>query len=251
MGRFAFPAPFSHLRPFLNSLLLSIIFSSPVRHSLCQTSQLAVTITMASRGRGRRGGFTGRGDQPRPVPTVTPAAHGGGRRVEVPTTSAPQATYSQTAISTAPSNVASLPAAHGGGRRVGVPSAAAPQATYSQTAISTASSNAASSSAPRTSETSSASVEQLGRKIEQGLSLRRPSSGLAPPRRPGYGKVGTKCIVRANHFIVQVAQKDFFQYDVGISSPVSDHICLHFPRVPCLNGKENGMDIFLFFFSDF
>ena len=33
-------------------------------------------------------------------------------------------------------------------------------------------------------------------------------------RRPGYGQVGTKCIVKANHFFAELPDKDLNQYDV-------------------------------------
>ncbi|KAK3126589.1 hypothetical protein QOZ80_7AG0559000 [Eleusine coracana subsp. coracana] len=40
----------------------------------------------------------------------------------------------------------------------------------------------------------------------------------APPTRPGYGTVGEKVMVRANHFLVQVAHNDdIYHYDVSIS----------------------------------
>ncbi|CAN6197137.1 unnamed protein product [Urochloa humidicola] len=43
------------------------------------------------------------------------------------------------------------------------------------------------------------------------------SKGIVHPARPGFGTVGRKVIVRANHFLVQVADKDICHYDVSIS----------------------------------
>ncbi|XP_071724545.1 protein argonaute 5-like [Rutidosis leptorrhynchoides] len=43
------------------------------------------------------------------------------------------------------------------------------------------------------------------------------SKGSRFPARPGYGKLGMKCLVRANHFLVDVADKDLNHYDVSIS----------------------------------
>lgn len=40
------------------------------------------------------------------------------------------------------------------------------------------------------------------------------SKGVAFPRRPGYGQAGTKCIVKANHFLARLPDKDLNQYDV-------------------------------------
>jgi eukaryotic translation initiation factor 2C len=45
-----------------------------------------------------------------------------------------------------------------------------------------------------------------------------PSSSKAIrfPLRPGKGSVGTRCLVKANHFIAQLPDKDFHQYDVRL-----------------------------------
>ena len=85
-----------------------------------------------------------------------------------------------------------------------------------------------------------------GRKYDQGEILMRPSSRLCTAitsaingnvengynsgdidvcfptssksmnfaRRPGFGQVGTKCIVKANHFFAELPDKDLNQYDV-------------------------------------
>ncbi|KAF9624717.1 hypothetical protein IFM89_013255 [Coptis chinensis] len=52
-----------------------------------------------------------------------------------------------------------------------------------------------------------------------------PSQAIAPvsskslrfPLRPGKGKNGTKCVVKANHFFAELPDKDLHQYDVSIS----------------------------------
>lgn len=41
------------------------------------------------------------------------------------------------------------------------------------------------------------------------------SRSLSLVRRPGYGQVGTKCIVKANHFFAELPEKDLNQYDVS------------------------------------
>ncbi|CAK9150489.1 unnamed protein product [Ilex paraguariensis] len=52
------------------------------------------------------------------------------------------------------------------------------------------------------------------------------SKAERPPTRPGYGTVGRKCIVRANHFLVQVAERDLHHYDVSINPEVtSKKVC--------------------------
>uniref|UniRef100_A0A453M433 PAZ domain-containing protein n=1 Tax=Aegilops tauschii subsp. strangulata TaxID=200361 RepID=A0A453M433_AEGTS len=41
--------------------------------------------------------------------------------------------------------------------------------------------------------------------------------GLAHPARPGAGTVGKKVMIRANHFLVNVADNNLFHYDVSIN----------------------------------
>ncbi|KAL5729468.1 Protein argonaute PNH1 [Ranunculus cassubicifolius] len=43
------------------------------------------------------------------------------------------------------------------------------------------------------------------------------SKGLEFRRRPGYGQAGTKCIVRANHFLAELPDKDLSHYHVMIT----------------------------------
>ncbi|GAB2285479.1 argonaute 5 [Dionaea muscipula] len=47
------------------------------------------------------------------------------------------------------------------------------------------------------------------------------SKSMKPPARPGYGKIGMKCMVRANHFMVDVADRDLHHYDVAITPEVT------------------------------
>lgn len=80
-----------------------------------------------------------------------------------------------------------------------------------------------SSSAPPPPQPSSSSVAELTSGVTERLTLQdravQPSSSkaLVVPRRPGYGSVGKKIQVRANHFLVEVADRDLHHYDVSIS----------------------------------
>ncbi|KAL2486894.1 Protein argonaute 10 [Abeliophyllum distichum] len=49
---------------------------------------------------------------------------------------------------------------------------------------------------------------------EMGFPSSTKSLSFAP--RPGYGQLGTKCIVKANHFFAELPDKDLNQYDVTI-----------------------------------
>ncbi|CAA0823030.1 Protein argonaute 10 [Striga hermonthica] len=86
-----------------------------------------------------------------------------------------------------------------------------------------------------------------GRKLDQGEAFMRPSSrpctsrAIVPvgnnrsdekgfpssskslnfPARPGFGQLGTKCIVKANHFFAELPDKDLNQYDVTITPEVT------------------------------
>lgn len=46
------------------------------------------------------------------------------------------------------------------------------------------------------------------------------SKNIGVPPRPGYGSLGQKCLVKANHFLVEVADRDVHHYDVTISPEV-------------------------------
>jgi eukaryotic translation initiation factor 2C len=43
------------------------------------------------------------------------------------------------------------------------------------------------------------------------------SKAVRFPLRPGRGRLGQKCIVKANHFSVELPDKDLHQYDVSLS----------------------------------
>ncbi|VFQ85364.1 unnamed protein product [Cuscuta campestris] len=47
------------------------------------------------------------------------------------------------------------------------------------------------------------------------------SKSLSFASRPGYGTLGVKCIVKANHFLAELPDKDLNQYDVTITPEVS------------------------------
>ncbi|KAG0498942.1 hypothetical protein HPP92_003633 [Vanilla planifolia] len=47
---------------------------------------------------------------------------------------------------------------------------------------------------------------------------------MAFHRRPGFGQVGTKCVVKANHFLAQLPDKDLSHYDVSISPEVNSRL---------------------------
>ncbi|CAI9774583.1 unnamed protein product [Fraxinus pennsylvanica] len=47
------------------------------------------------------------------------------------------------------------------------------------------------------------------------------SKAIRMPARPGFGKVGARMIVKANHFLVNVADRDLSHYDVSITPEVT------------------------------
>jgi eukaryotic translation initiation factor 2C len=116
----------------------------------------------------------------------------------------------------------------GGGRGstggLNVPSSSSPNvrppAPITVTAApSVAASVAGSSSAPPTHPSpATVSTEALTAEVQQKLSLSAPASQKAIrfPNRPGYGQLGKKIQVRANHFRLQVADRDLHHYDVSI-----------------------------------
>ena len=54
-------------------------------------------------------------------------------------------------------------------------------------------------------------------KESENLTLTPSSSkSIKPPPRPGFGRIGLKCEVKANHFLVQLDDRDFYHFDVWI-----------------------------------
>ena len=69
---------------------------------------------------------------------------------------------------------------------------------------------------------SSSSVASLTSEVQSKLTLQDPAPVALPlshSQRPGYGTVGKKVMVCANHFLVKVANTDIHQYDVSL--PIS------------------------------
>jgi eukaryotic translation initiation factor 2C len=68
-----------------------------------------------------------------------------------------------------------------------------------------------------------------------------PSKGLTFCRRPGFGTVGARCVVKANHFLAELPDKDLTQYDV---SPPRSH------RIPLPSERNSDQKVrrpFVFF----
>ncbi|KAG5219299.1 hypothetical protein OIU78_007255 [Salix suchowensis] len=57
--------------------------------------------------------------------------------------------------------------------------------------------------------------------MEMGSGFPTSSKSLSLAPRPGYGQVGTKCIVKANHFLAELPDKDLNHYDVTITPEVA------------------------------
>jgi eukaryotic translation initiation factor 2C len=55
----------------------------------------------------------------------------------------------------------------------------------------------------------------------EAVGLPVSSKALRFPQRPGLGQAGMKCIVKANHFLAQLPDKDLHQYDVCITPEVT------------------------------
>lgn len=54
----------------------------------------------------------------------------------------------------------------------------------------------------------------LGTLCEVGRNFPSSSKSLSFAQRPGYGQLGTKCVVKANHFFAELPEKDLNHYDV-------------------------------------
>ena len=58
------------------------------------------------------------------------------------------------------------------------------------------------------------SVGNGGSLCESDMGYPSSSKSLTFPLRPGFGQIGTKCIVKANHFFADLPDKDLNHYDV-------------------------------------
>ncbi|RRT77511.1 hypothetical protein B296_00001402 [Ensete ventricosum] len=67
-------------------------------------------------------------------------------------------------------------------------------------------------------------TKAVEREVKQEVEVRLET--VAPPvsskgvvfcRRPGFGQAGTRCIVKANHFLAELPDKDLNQYDVSVT----------------------------------
>ncbi|XP_077252769.1 protein argonaute MEL1-like [Tasmannia lanceolata] len=89
------------------------------------------------------------------------------------------------------------------------------------------SSSSSSSSMPLDREIQRLSIEETKKaepSVVQEGSKPPPVSSKAErfPQRPGFGKMGTKCMIKANHFLVQLSNdKQLYHYDVSISPEVT------------------------------
>ncbi|RZC76718.1 hypothetical protein C5167_000873 [Papaver somniferum] len=82
------------------------------------------------------------------------------------------------------------------------------------------------------SSRSSTSVDLLTQDVQKTLPIQEsvstvtatpPASSKAVkyPARPGFGTIGAKCVVKANHFLVKLVDKDLHHYDVSITPEVT------------------------------
>ena len=155
---------------------------------------------MSRRGGGRRSETRRDLDSSTPSPSFQRGGGGGGRGRggRGGSTPAPSPTPVRAPTSTAPSATA------------GPSAKPAPQAAYAAAAAAAASS---SSSVGELSQETAKKLT-LGETITTGGLVPVSSKAIVPPRRPDYGKIGKKCVIRANHFVVEVSDRDLFHYDV-------------------------------------
>ncbi|XXG76760.1 hypothetical protein AAC387_Pa08g1049 [Persea americana] len=64
------------------------------------------------------------------------------------------------------------------------------------------------------------SVDNGGHVCDVEMGVPSSSKSLRFPLRPGYGQAGVKCIVKANHFLTELPDKDLNHYDVTITPEV-------------------------------
>ncbi|XP_024158332.1 protein argonaute 5 [Rosa chinensis] len=115
---------------------------------------------------------------------------------------------------------------------------------------------ASSSSAPPVASLSSEMEQKLTLETTTDVAVVPPASSKAVsfPQRPNFGTVGKKIQVRANHFLVQVADRDVHHYNVTITPEVASKkihrevinqlVCLYSEthlgkRIPAYDGMKS------------
>ncbi|XP_011010386.1 PREDICTED: protein argonaute 5-like, partial [Populus euphratica] len=162
---------------------------------------------VAARGGGRRSEARRHQDSSTPSPSFQRGGGGGGRGRggRGGSTPAPFPTPVRAPTSAAPGYVSAT---------AGPSARPTPQAAY------TASAASSSSSVGELSQETAKKLT-LGGTITTGGLVSVSSKAMVPPRRPDYGKTGKKCVIRANHFVVEVSDRDLFHYDVAITPEVT------------------------------
>ncbi|CAK8563351.1 unnamed protein product [Lathyrus sativus] len=64
-------------------------------------------------------------------------------------------------------------------------------------------------------------VQETGLESQLASCFSSSCKTLVFPSRPGYGKLGTKCVVKANHFLADISVSDLSQYTVVITPEVN------------------------------
>ena len=55
-----------------------------------------------------------------------------------------------------------------------------------------------------------------------------PASSVKFAQRPDHGTVGSRCLIRANHFLVELADRDLHHYDVMLTFLISSLLIFFF-----------------------
>jgi len=157
---------------------------------------------MSRRGGGRRSETRRDQDSSTPSPSFQRGGGGGGRGRggRGGSTPAPSPTPVRAPTSAAPGYLSAT---------AGPSAKPTPQAAYTAAAASSSSSSVGDQLSQET-----AKKLTLGGTITTGGLVPVSSKAIVPPRRPDYGKIGKKCVIRANHFVVEVSDRDLFHYDV-------------------------------------
>lgn len=73
-------------------------------------------------------------------------------------------------------------------------------------------------SAPEAPQSEASAIQEIVAAIPSS------SKSVSFPLRPGKGSIGTRCLVKANHFFAELQDKDLHQCDVSITPEVTSRI---------------------------
>lgn len=83
----------------------------------------------------------------------------------------------------------------------------------------------------RRSESKKEKIQENGLESQLGSCSLASGKSLVFSARPGYGQLGKKCVVKANHFLADISVSDLSHYNVSNLVEQQNHATFYFFKV--------------------